>query len=76
MRNATVLTVEDEREALATRRKRGMEAVDRALVTLVTLTQRATDIRMKILMTESSASADYYAREARDLAQRLKDLAS
>lgn len=76
MRNATVLTVEDEREALATRRKRGMEAVDRALVTLVTLTQRATDIRMKMLMTESSASVDYYARLARDLAARLEELAS
>jgi len=76
MRNTVVLNVEDEQDALATRRQQGGMMIDRALNTLVTLTQRATEIRMKLLVVESSTSADYYLRQARDLAARLEELAS
>lgn len=76
MKNTTVLTVEDEQQALRTRQQRGEEAINEALLALATLTEQATAIRMCLFVCASSAAADYYVREARDLAQRLKDLAS
>jgi len=69
------LTEEDERQALKDRQKRGDQAINEALFALATLTEQATAIRMCLFVCASSAAADYYVREARDLAQRLKDLA-
>lgn len=76
MRNTTVLTVEDEQKALADRQRRGGDAINEALLALAALTEQATAIRMNLFVCASSAAADYYVREARDLAQRLKDLAA
>jgi len=76
MRNTTVLTEEDEQQALADRQRRGDQAINEALLALAALTEQATAIRMCLFVCASSAAADYYVREARDLAQRLKDLAA
>lgn len=76
MKNTTVLTVEDEQQALKDRQKRGDQAINEALLALAALTEQAAAIRMSLFVCASSAAADYYVREARDLAQRLKDLAA
>lgn len=70
------MNVDEERKALIARRTKGNLMLDHALAMLAELARQASEIRLNLAATESDAHADYYLRQAQDLAARLTELAS